>query len=1148
DASAAIRSVGGAGAPRQAAPRVAGTPSPAPARAPLSSQQRYTQYVQDVERYQSSAAHSRLSRLQQQHEQAVKQYGIDPELRRYEQRLTAYNAQLAAHQQAVARGRGVPATAERLRSMQQTLEGQRTSIMSRKNQELAGIRVLEANIGMMGAPLQGEYRRLKAEEQALTAAAAPQQLTGGSGGGSGGRGGSAPQTGSLTSLGFFGFAEQQKRAADAELRKIGGEGKPPSLPAWTPVQDTFFQGLYSHPVLKTVQMGPAGLAGEMAASHLVNRNLAQERAEVMTGFVRGEYEGLREDPKTAIGSFALGLVVPGVGKAVPWVGRTAAKVVGPKVAAAAAPYLPKIGKAAGIGLTGIYGGSVGVRLLEPDEQGFSPTAPLIAERAGRITSTEILPAAAGWGLASRGAAPLLKSATSTLKKAGTTLKNAGRSSRSGVQSVTRPQAPEWTRTLDLSSPSPDRVVQTPQTPLLPERAGPVRGVPASPLEPRALPASSVRTGSPSSPWGSYDDYYQNRLSDLLAERGVSPRSSVIPDDAIQAARSYAGTRVRIDTEVDAALQSGTPYSGTRRGSRGRGTVTPPKTGNAYIDTAVSRSASRRTGGPSVVEPSPWDNYDYYYQKRLDELLAERGISPGSLVIPDDAVQAARAYAGDRVLIDTEVSAAMRAGAPVKGSPKAPSRGAQTPPKTGNAYIDTAVSRRSGAPSVVEPSPWDSYNYYYQKRLEELLAERGISPGSLVIPDDAVQAARAYAGNQVLVDTEVAAAMRAGSPVKGSRKAPSKGAQAPPKTGNAYIDTAVSRRSGGSSVLEPSPWDSYDSHYQKRLEELLAERGISPGSLVIPDDAIQAARAYARGQVLIDTEVSAAMRSGTPLRGTPKAPSKGSQAPPKTGNAYIDMAVSRSASRRSGGSSVLEPSPWDNYDYYYQKRLDDLLAERGISPGSLVTPDDAIQAARGYAGDQVLIDTEVTAAMRAGAPVKGSRKAPSKGSQAPPKTGNAYIDTAVSRRSGGSSVLEPSPWDSYDSHYQKRLEELLAERGISPGSSVIPDDAIQAARAYAGNQVLIDTEVSAAMRSGSPVYTPRSATGGVQGVPPSLPRPAPGRRIAAPTPPASLPVNARFPALAERAGPSGPPWVSSVRPVIDVRNLIPPSRGVEVDDL
>ncbi|MDD3071514.1 MAG: hypothetical protein PHX88_10005, partial [Methanoculleus horonobensis] len=770
DLGGAIRSVGGAGAPRQAPSRVVGSHSPtpgpsAPGRTPTPAQaspasltplQRQTQYVRGVERYQNAPGHTTIPKLQAQHKYAVEQYGIDPELRRYEQKLAAYNAQLAAYGRGGDRGPGRQETADRLRNMQQSLEGQRTSIMSRKNQELAGIRALEANIKMLGTPLQVEYQRLKAEEQALTAAAAPPQTTSGSGGGSGGRGVSTPQTGSLASLGVFGFAEQQKRAADAELRKIGGEGKPPSLPAWTPVQDTFFQGLYSHPVLKTVQMGPAGLAGEMAASHLVNRNLAQERAEVMTGFVRGEYEGLREDPKTAIGSFALGLVVPGVGKAVPWVGRTAAKVVGPKVAAAAAPYLPKIGKAAGVGLAGLYGGSVGVRLIEPDEQGFSPTAPLIAERAGRITSTEILPAAAGWGLASRGAGPLLQSATRTLKKAGTTLKNAGRPSRSGVQSVTRPQAPEWTRTLDLSSPGPDRVVRTPQTLLLPERAGPVRGAPASTLGSRSLPAPSVRTGSPSSPWGSYDNYYQTRLSDLLAERGLRPDAPMVPDEIIQAARNYAGTRVRIDTEVNAALQSGTPYSGIRRGSHGRGPSTPPKTGNAYIDTAVSRSTARRSGGPSVVEPSPWDSYDYHYQKRLGELLAERGISPGSPVLPDDAVQAARAYAGNQVLIETEVTAAMRAGGPVKGSRKAPSKGSQDPPKTGNVRIDAATARaaRQKGSKVLEPSPWDSYDYHYQKRLGELLAERGISPGSPVLPDDAVQAARAYAGNQVLIETEV----------------------------------------------------------------------------------------------------------------------------------------------------------------------------------------------------------------------------------------------------------------------------------------------------------------------------------------------------------------------------------------------------------
>ena len=141
DVGAAVRSVGGAGAPRQAAPypRVQATPaarSVGGAGAPLPA----------------APAPSLIPKLQAQHKYAVEQYGIDPELRQYEQRLAAYNAHLAAYGRGGDRGQGRQETAERLRNMQQSLEGQRASIMSRKKRELAGIRVLEANIQMMGPP------------------------------------------------------------------------------------------------------------------------------------------------------------------------------------------------------------------------------------------------------------------------------------------------------------------------------------------------------------------------------------------------------------------------------------------------------------------------------------------------------------------------------------------------------------------------------------------------------------------------------------------------------------------------------------------------------------------------------------------------------------------------------------------------------------------------------------------------------------------------------------------------------------------------------------------------------------------------------------------------------------------------------------
>ena len=161
-----VRSVGGAGRAR-VDPRVASppptlggqtsgrSPTPTPASsARLTPQQRYDRYVQDVERYQNNPAHTRLPQLIAQHEQKVKQYGIDPQLRQYEQKLSAYNAQLEAHERAIARGQGLQETANRLQLMRQELEGTRTSIESRKRQELAEIQMLEANIRKMAAPLQ----------------------------------------------------------------------------------------------------------------------------------------------------------------------------------------------------------------------------------------------------------------------------------------------------------------------------------------------------------------------------------------------------------------------------------------------------------------------------------------------------------------------------------------------------------------------------------------------------------------------------------------------------------------------------------------------------------------------------------------------------------------------------------------------------------------------------------------------------------------------------------------------------------------------------------------------------------------------------------------------------------------------------------
>ena len=107
DAGSAIRSISGANPFRQAAPqqvpqsRIVGSHSPAQTsqsgfsqqvspgpgghvggrgRSPAPSpQQRYTQYTQDVQRYQNNPAHTRLPQLIAQHETAVKQYGIDPQ-------------------------------------------------------------------------------------------------------------------------------------------------------------------------------------------------------------------------------------------------------------------------------------------------------------------------------------------------------------------------------------------------------------------------------------------------------------------------------------------------------------------------------------------------------------------------------------------------------------------------------------------------------------------------------------------------------------------------------------------------------------------------------------------------------------------------------------------------------------------------------------------------------------------------------------------------------------------------------------------------------------------------------------------------------------------------------------------------------------
>ena len=162
------------------------------------------------------------------------------------------------------------------------------------------------------------------------------------------------------------------------------------LPAWTPVHDFFFKkGLE----VAMPPVGPVFVASKPTGIH-------GEGLDLITAFVRGEYTGIREDPEVGIASLVISAAIPGIGKGASFLGRAALSRIGaPEVVKQAAP---KISKTLGAGLLGAYGGSVAVRAGAPDETGALPSATLVSERLGRITSTEIAPAFIGGYGAHRG--------------------------------------------------------------------------------------------------------------------------------------------------------------------------------------------------------------------------------------------------------------------------------------------------------------------------------------------------------------------------------------------------------------------------------------------------------------------------------------------------------------------------------------------------------------------------------------------------------------------------------------------------------------------------------------------------------------------------------------------------------------------------
>ncbi len=158
------------------------------------------------------------------------------------------------------------------------------------------------------------------------------------------------------------------------------------MPAWNPTFDLFVKGGFR--------------VATLAAPALIASKQADIGADLFTAHVKGAYTGIREDPEVTIASLAIGAAIPGIGKGASFLGRAASSRIGAPEAVKQA--IPKISKILGAGLLGAYGGSVAVRAGAPDEAGAFPSATLVSERLGRITSTEIAPAFIGGYGAQRG--------------------------------------------------------------------------------------------------------------------------------------------------------------------------------------------------------------------------------------------------------------------------------------------------------------------------------------------------------------------------------------------------------------------------------------------------------------------------------------------------------------------------------------------------------------------------------------------------------------------------------------------------------------------------------------------------------------------------------------------------------------------------
>jgi hypothetical protein len=184
-------------------------------------------------------------------------------------------------------------------------------------------------------------------------------------------------------------------AATTEPSPLGAFTREHMLP-WTPAHEFFSKGLFE---AATLLAGPALIASK-PAGRIIKADIHGAGADLFTAYVKGEYTGLREDPEVAIASLAIGAAIPGIGKGASFLGRAASSRIG--VPEAVKQAIPKISKTLGAGLLGAYGGSVAVRAGAPDEAGAFPSATLVSERLGRITSTEIAPAFIGGYGAQRG--------------------------------------------------------------------------------------------------------------------------------------------------------------------------------------------------------------------------------------------------------------------------------------------------------------------------------------------------------------------------------------------------------------------------------------------------------------------------------------------------------------------------------------------------------------------------------------------------------------------------------------------------------------------------------------------------------------------------------------------------------------------------